>query len=49
MKKKLIDLQGVYLSPEVKEVSMASEGILCASGSTIEDFGLVDDKTGWEI
>lgn len=49
MKKKLIDLQGVYQSPVVTEETISSEGILCASGSTIEDFGLVDDKTGWEI
>ena len=48
MKKKLIDLQGVYLSPEVKEVGMASEGILCASG-TIEKFGFVEEEEegGW--
>lgn len=46
MKKKLLDLQGVYLSPEVKEVSIASEGILCASG-TIEKFGFVEDEEGW--
>lgn len=49
MKKKLIDFQGVYQSPAVTEVDMASEGILCASGSTIEDFGFIDDKEGWEI
>ena len=47
MKKKLIDLQGVYQSPEVKEVGMASEGILCASGSTIEEFNWVEDEGGW--
>ena len=47
MKMKIIDLLGVYLSPEVKEVSMASEGILCASGSTIEEFNWVEDEGGW--
>ena len=49
MKKKLIDLKGVYQSPVVTEVYITSEGILCASGNTIEDFGLVDDQDGWEI
>ncbi|MBR5103237.1 MAG: hypothetical protein IKV05_00945 [Bacteroidales bacterium] len=49
MKKKLIDFQGVYQSPEVTEVKIASEGIMCASGNTIEDFGLVEDQDGWAI
>lgn len=48
MKKKLIDFQGVYQSPAVTEENFSSEGILCASGATIEDFGLVDDTDGWE-
>ena len=47
MKKKLIDFQGVYQSPAVTEVDMASEGILCASDSTIENFGWVEDGDGW--
>ena len=46
MKKKLIDLQGVYQSPAVTEVDMASEGILCASGS-IEKFEFFEDEEGW--
>jgi len=49
MKKKLIDFQGVYQSPAVTEVDMASEGILCASGSTIEDFDWVEDGEGWQL
>lgn len=46
MKKKLIDLQDVYQSPAVTEVDMASEGILCASGS-IEKFDFFEDEYGW--
>lgn len=46
MKKKLIDLQDVYQSPAVTEVDMASEGILCASGS-IEKFDFFEDEEGW--
>ena len=47
MKKKLLDLQDVYQSPAVTEVDMASEGILCASGSTVEIFDWVEDEDGW--
>lgn len=47
MKKKLLDLQGNYQSPVVTEETISSEGILCASGSTIEDFGFIEDKDGW--
>jgi hypothetical protein len=48
MKMKSIDLQGVYQSPAVMEVDMASEGVLCASGNTVEDFGWVEDEDGWQ-
>ena len=47
MKKKLLDLQDVYQSPAVTEVDMASEGVLCASDSTIEAFDWVEDGEGW--
>jgi hypothetical protein len=47
MKKKLIDLQGKYQSPVVTEETISSEGILCASGSTIYKFEWVEDEDGW--
>lgn len=47
MKRGLFDLQGSYESPIVMETEMSSEGILCGSGNTIEDFDFVEDKDGW--
>lgn len=36
-----------YVTPSIVEVSVASESILCMSG-TVESFGFVDDADGWD-
>jgi hypothetical protein len=46
MKQKLLDFRSVYQAPEISEVDLTSEGILCASGS-IEDYEFVEDVNGW--
>ena len=36
-----------YVTPSIVEVCVASESILCTSG-TVESFGFVDDTDGWD-
>jgi hypothetical protein len=46
MKQKRNDMQRAYEAPVVAEVNLASECILCTSG-TLEQFGWVEDEEGW--
>ena len=46
MKLKTLEIKKMYVSPDLVEVNIASEGILCESGS-IEGFDWVEDEEGW--
>lgn len=47
MKLKTFPTGSSYETPSIVEVSVASESILCMSG-TVESFGFVDDSEGWD-
>ena len=47
MKQKRNAMQRAYEAPAVAEVNLASECILCTSG-TLEQFGWVEDEEGWD-
>ena len=46
MKKDLYKVKEAYESPRLSEVRIASEGILCESGS-IDSYEWVEDEDGW--
>jgi len=47
MKLKSFQSRSCYEAPSIVEVSIASENVLCISG-TVESFNFVDDNDGWD-